>query len=143
MESSDLVGKMLQRVGSHVLSGVVGIAGAVALVAIGRAVGTSAFGADVPAWLKGTTLLAAVGTFLVAWFGGAYRYLRCPSCNGLVAWQVNQQASPVARRYDRKCRHCGATIFDDRLTRRVQLTLVACVVGTVAVLGAVLAFGPR
>jgi hypothetical protein len=135
MDDTDLSTPMLARIRNHMLLAITGFAVGIAVIALGRVLGGVLFGAAIPGWWVGLSFVLGALTIPVIGIGSAFRILRCPGCNGLVAFQVNGQASPFAARYSRQCRHCGKTIFDGRLTRRMRIVQVVVFFGTILFFG--------
>ncbi len=135
MDDTDLTGVMLARIRKHMIVAVSGLVAGIAVIVVGRLLGGAVFGAEVPGWWRGLSFAVGIATIPVIGFWSTFEFLRCPSCNGLVVFQVNAQASPLARRYSKECRHCGKTIFDDRFSRRFRVVQMAVFFGTILFFG--------
>jgi len=135
MQDTDLSTPMLARIRNHMLLAVVGIAAGLAIIALGRVLGAAVFGAAIPGWWVALSFVVGMLTIPAVGLSAAFRFLRCPGCQGLVVFQVNAQASPFAARYSRQCRHCGKTIFDGRFTRRMRVAQGIIFFGTILFFG--------
>jgi hypothetical protein len=132
MESTtDLSTAMLARIRNHMLVALLGIGVGIGVLATGRVVGDLVFGSTIPGWWRGLSFLVGIGMIPLVGISATVRYLRCPGCNGFVGFQVSGQASFVADRYSKQCRHCGKTIFDGRFTRRMRILQVCVFFGTI------------
>jgi len=140
-----IVLEMRSRIRRHMLTSFLGAIGAlVVAVLIGGVL--HAVGGDAP-WVARASGFAALGTILLipvlGWIS-TFRNLRCPSCNGLVVWQVSTKYSAFGALASNQCRHCGVTIFAPSTTRRFFLVIGLMAIGfglTAAIFGAMLSAG--
>lgn len=135
MEDTDLSSPMLARIQTHMLVAVLGVVAGIAILVGGGLIGHALFGADAPGWFRTATFVVGFLMIPVVGFGSTFKLLRCPGCDGLVAFQVSAQASLFPGRYGNQCRHCGKTIFDGRFTRRMRIVQVAIFFGTILFFG--------
>lgn len=120
--------EMKRRIRRHMLTSIGGVILALVLVAVGGGVLGVVFGGAPPAWAGGVVGLVAFVTIPAVGFGSTFHNLRCPSCNGLVAFQVSVQYSAFGGLASKTCRHCGVQIFANDTPRRVRRMLLLVVV---------------
>lgn len=77
----------------------------------------------------GIAALLGIGAIPVIGFTSTYVNLRCPACNGFVAWQVNMKYSAFGGFASNECNKCGATIFAPATSRRFMLVIIMVAVG--------------
>ncbi len=135
----DLELEMARRVRRHMVTSLAGVMSAIGLMVLGGALARALFGANVPGWFAVGPLLAIMMIPAIG-FWSTFHNLRCPACNGLVAFQVSYQTSPFGGGGTGNCRHCGAHVFGDLIRRRARrLIFVGFAVGIgLGVVGAVL-----
>jgi hypothetical protein len=132
----DLVARMRARVRRHLLVSLAGIL--VAILCIGVSVGIAKTldpSGNAPA-VVGVPVLAFIFMIPAIGLWSAFKNLRCPKCDGSVAWQVSANFSVFSGQATKHCRHCDAKIFPDHSSRRV-LVMIAIAVG-VGAIGAIL-----
>ena len=92
-----------------------------------RAHGALAFGI-------GACIVAGVGGGIALGWWSAWKYLRCPACDGWIAFYLSAKMSLFSSAYSDECPRCGVTLFGPRSARR-RLWIVAAAV----LIGALLA----
>lgn len=134
---SSLEREMRVRARRHLLTSLGGFVLAIAMLALLGSLN---------AWLLGGRLPlafgAAVSILLIpaVGFTSTFRNLRCPACEGLVAFQVSANASIFGAAARKTCRHCGKTIFGDSFSRGSRRVIfVAFAVGALGAIGSILA----
>jgi hypothetical protein len=114
--------EMRRRIRVHMMTSLGGVVLCFLTFAVGggiaHAVGMGHSGAAV-----GLVALAAIAMIPALGFWSTFRNLRCPSCNGMVAWQVSNKFSAFGSMASNECRHCGVTIFAPNATRRFFLAI--------------------
>lgn len=144
MEDANVL-EMRRRVRRHMLTSFFGAIGMLVVAAVGAGV-VRAIGGDA-AWVPQATGIAGiVGILFIPVIGWTSTFvnLRCPSCNGFVAWQVSAKYSAFGGMTSNQCRHCGVTIFAPNATRRFFLVISLIAIGfglAAAVMGAMLSRG--
>jgi hypothetical protein len=121
---SDLVAQMRTRVRRHLLVSLGGIVLAilciVTVIGIAKALDPSE---DPPTYVG----ILAVGCILMMpaiGFWSTFKNLRCPKCEGSVAWQVSANFSLFSAQATKHCRHCNEKIFPDDGSRRVLIIMI-------------------
>jgi hypothetical protein len=119
--------EMRRRIRTHMLTSLAGVVLCFVTFAVGggvaHAIGMGHSGAAV-----GLVSLAAIAMIPTLGFWSTFRNLRCPSCNGLVAWQVSAKFSAFGSMASNECRHCGVTIFAPNATRRFFMVIIGIAV---------------
>ncbi|MFO0685897.1 MAG: hypothetical protein U0234_27810 [Sandaracinus sp.] len=140
-----IVLEMRRRVRRHMLTSFFGAIGMLAVAALGAGA-IRAIGGDA-AWVPQATGIAGIVAILfipvIGWTSTFFN-LRCPSCNGFVAWQVSAKYSAFGAMASNQCRHCGVTIFAPSATRRFFFVIAMIAIGfgiAAAVMGAMLSRG--
>lgn len=127
--------EMRRRIRVHMLTALAGVVMSFVTFALGAAV-AHALGMGESGAAVGAVSLIAIGMIPLFGFWSTYRNLRCPSCNGWVAFQVSQKYSAFGAFARNDCRHCGVEIFAPAATRRFFL-----VIAVVAILFFLLSLG--
>jgi hypothetical protein len=121
---TDLVAQMRARVRRHLLVSLGGVA--LAMLCIGIVVGIAKAldpSEDPPTYVG----ILAFGCILMIpsiGFWSAFKNLRCPKCEGSVAWQVSANFSLFSAQATKHCRHCNEKIFPDAGSRRVLMIMI-------------------
>lgn len=119
--------EMRRRIGRHMLTSFAGAFVGIVLGGVGAAVVTMLAGTPPASWagaaygvstLLGIAAIPAIGLY------STVTNLRCPQCNGLVAWQVSMKYSAFGSFASNECRHCGTTIFAPSASRRFLLVII-------------------
>jgi hypothetical protein len=132
----DLVARMRARVRRHLLVSLGGIL--LAILCIGTTVGIAKSldpSGDPPAFV-GFFVLAFIFVIPAVGLWSTIKNLRCPKCDGSVAWQVSANFSVFSGQATKHCRHCDAKIFPDDSSRRVLVLIVIAI--AIGAIGAIL-----
>lgn len=136
MTDEDYASETRRRIGRHIITVMLGFGGAFGIAGVSAAL-VRAFGlGDVTTRVTiGITVVSALGVgFGVAFWSVAHN-LRCPACDGPIAWQVSRNSSVFATAASKLCRHCGVRLFEERSNRRaLVILLVAALLGAIAAL---------
>ena len=130
MQDNELATQMLSRVRRHLIISYSGVLCAVGSIAAAAVVGRAIFDNDVPKWFRPVVVITGLAMIPTIGFWSTFKMLRCPSCNGLVGWQTNNQLALFSRHKGKECRHCGKTIFDDRVFTDFKIQAAVIVVLT-------------
>jgi hypothetical protein len=128
---------MRSRVRRHMLTAFAGIALGIVTMVAGGAVVHLVVPASAAGIATAVVSLAGIAMIPIIGITSAFRNLRCPSCNGLVAMQVSNKFSAFGSFARNDCKHCGVQIFAAGGTRRF-LVLVA--IAVLVFFGGILSF---
>jgi hypothetical protein len=123
----ELERQMLARIRRHMLTSLVGIV----LGFGGLAVSARFLGHDMEhRMLLAVLTLLSIAIIPIVGLTSTVKNLRCPACEGWVAFQASANASFFAASAPKNCRHCGKKIFGDELFHRFRRMLIVVGVGT-------------
>lgn len=114
--------EMRRRIRLHMLTSIAGVVLCFLTFGLGGAI-AHAIGMGESGAVRGLVALAGIAMIPTLGFGSTFRNLRCPACNGLVAWQVSTKFSAFGSMASNECRHCGVTIFAPNATRRFFIVI--------------------